>query len=256
LIGLLGACAPAVPSPTPVPAAPSSTPRPSTPTSAPAATDTSVPASPTPEPTVPIRLCSPLAALSLQEIPQFITQPFSMPGPIHEAGHPDWVQRDDSHHGVDIGYYKRDGKLFTGTPTQAALDGRIAAVVHDRPPYGNMVIVETPFAGIPAALVAGQAITPGDSLYTLYAHLQNLQALAPGQAVTCGQQLAETGLTGFTGGPHLHFETRWGPPAQRFASMAYYIANATPEEMVAYEEWRMSAVFHLFDPMKLLGEGQ
>ena len=190
--------------------------------------------------------------LGLSEIPQFITQPFIMPGPIHEAGHPDWVQRDDAHHGVDIGYYKRDGKLFTGTPVLAALDATVAVIVHDRPPYGNMLILETPYQAIPPALVTAQAITAGDSLYTLYAHLQALQPFALGQPVTCGQQLAQTGLTGFTGGPHLHFETRWGPPGQRFASMAYYIANATPDEMAAYEKWRMSAVFQLFDPLRLL----
>jgi murein DD-endopeptidase MepM/ murein hydrolase activator NlpD len=162
------------------------------------------------------------------------------------------VQKDDGHHGVDIGYYKRDDKLFTGTPVLAALTGQIAAIVHDRPPYGNMLIVETPFEGIPPTLTAGQNITSGDSLYTLYAHLQNLQTLTIGQPVACGQQIAETGLTGFTGGPHLHFETRWGPPQQTFASMAYYRADASAEEMKNYETWRVTAVFHLFDAMQLL----
>jgi murein DD-endopeptidase MepM/ murein hydrolase activator NlpD len=226
-------------------------------TTAPAHTATARPSataapSPTESPSPKAKICSPLAVLSLQEIPQFITQSFNMPGLIHEAGHPDWVQRDDGHHGLDIGYYKRDGKLFTGTPVLAALDGKIAAVVHDRPPYGNMLIVETAFADIPPWLAASQGIPPGDALYTLYAHLQALQPLVLGQAVTCGGQLAETGLTGFSGGPHLHFETRWGPSAQSFASMAYYTANATQDEMAAYEKWRMSAVFHLFDPMQLL----
>jgi len=197
-------------------------------------------------------ICSPLAALRQDEIPQFITQPFLAPGPLHDAEHPEWVIRDDGHHGVDIGYYKRDGKLFTGTPVLAALEGQIAAVIHDRPPYGNMVMLETPFGGIPPALITRQNITAGDSLYTLYAHLQNLQPLAIGQAVACGRQLAETGLTGFTGGPHLHFETRWGPQGETFASMAYYRADASADEMANYEKWRMSAVFHLFDAMELL----
>ena len=162
------------------------------------------------------------------------------------------MRKDDGHHGVDIGYYKVDGKLFTGTPVLAALTGRIAAVVHDRPPYGNMLIVETPFERIPPALIAGQKIPSGDSLYTLYAHLQALQALPLGQPIACGQQLAETGLSGFTGGPHLHFETRWGPAGKRFAAMAYYRADASDEEMRNYETWRMTDVFHLFDPMELL----
>jgi murein DD-endopeptidase MepM/ murein hydrolase activator NlpD len=195
--------------------------------------------------------CSPLAVLSLDEVPAFITQPFIAPGLVHNAEHPDWVQRDDGHHGVDIGYYKINGKLFTGTPVLAALDGKIAALIHDRPPYGNMVIIETPFERIPPILTVS-TIPVGNSLYTLYAHLQNLQAFTIGQSVACGQQLAETGLSGATGGPHLHFETRWGLPEQTFQSMAYYRADASAEEMSNYEKWRMSATFHLLDPMQLL----
>jgi murein DD-endopeptidase MepM/ murein hydrolase activator NlpD len=152
---------------------------------------------------------------------------------------------------VDLGYYTRDKIPFTGTPVLAALDGKIAAVVHNRPPYGNLVILETPFERLPPALIAGQKIPTGDSLYTLYAHLQNLQPLKIGQPVPCGRQLAETGLTGWTGGPHLHFETRWGPAGQTFASLAYYQADTTDEERANYAKWRMSGVFHLFDPMEL-----
>jgi murein DD-endopeptidase MepM/ murein hydrolase activator NlpD len=205
--------------------------------------------SPTPTPkTAP---CSPLAVLSLDEILAFVTQPFIAPGSIHNVEHPDWVRRDDGHHGIDIGYYKMNGKLFTGTPVLAALEGQIAAVIHNRPPYGGMVIVETPFESIPPALTAS-TIPAEDSLYTLYAHLQNLQTLKIGQSIACGQQLAETGLSGATGGPHLHFETRWSQPGQTFNSMAYYRADASAEEMSNYEKWRMSATFHLLDPMQLL----
>ena len=218
-------------------------------------TPTTISPSPTPTPTEHRSLntvCSPLAVLPLDEIPTYITQPFIAPGIANDAEHPEWMQKDDGHHGTDIGYYKRDGKLFTGTPVLAALNGRIAAVIHDRPPYGNMLIIETPFDGIPSALVERQHIQAGASLYTLYAHLQNLPSLTLGSPVTCAQQIAETGLTGFTGGPHLHFETRWGPPNQAFASMAYYRADATKEEMDNYTTWRMTATFHLFDPMQLL----
>ena len=208
---------------------------------------------PTPSATsIPATVCSPLAVLSLEQIPAYITQPFSRPDLIHNAEHPTWIQKDGGHHGVDIGYYQVDGKLFTGTPVLAALDGQIAAIVHDRPPYGNMLIVETPFERIPAALVAAQNISTGNSLYSLYAHLQALQALTPGQPIHCGQPLAETGLTGFTGGPHLHFETRWGPPGRTFTSMAYYSADASAEEMSNYETWRMTTIFQIFDPMELL----
>jgi len=207
-----------------------------TPTAAPTATATPLP-----------RVCSPLAVQALADIRAIITQPFSMPRVM-----PDGTYKDDAHHGVDLGYYTRDGKNFTGTPALAALQGKIAAIIHDRPPYGNMLIVETPFEHLPAYLITRQSIPSGNSLYTLYAHLQNLKKLRIGQAVECGQQLAETGLTGFTGGPHLHFETRWGPANSTFFSMAYYKADATPEELANYEKWRMSGIFRLFDPLELL----
>jgi len=237
---------------------------PNLPTSAPPPTRTRTPPtvteavppvlpSPTITSTAPARtkLCSPLAALSLDEIPPYVTQPFVPPSLGRDAAHPDWVRKDDGHHGLDVGYYKRDDNLFTGTPVLAALEGRIAAIVHDRPPYGNMLVVETAHERLSPAFLAGHAPRSGDSLYTLYAHLQNLHNLTIGQTVQCGQPLAETGLTGFTGGPHLHFETRWGPPGRTFTSMAYYRADATAEEMSNYETWRMSAVFELFDPMEL-----
>ena len=96
--------------------------------------------------------------------------------------------------------------MAEGTPVLAALSGKIAGIAQNRPPYGNAVIMETPFAQIPAHVIENQSIPEGASLYTLYAHLQNLQPLQIGQTMECGQPLAEAGLTGFTGGPHLHFE--------------------------------------------------
>lgn len=232
-------------SPTPLPPTSTSI----SPTETPVPTLTALP-SPTltPTPTPVPRLCSPLAVQPLDKLSEIITQPFKMPIIL---GNGTYKEDEISHHGVDLGYYTRDKKLFTGTPALAALDGKIAAVIHNRPPYGNMVILETPFESIPANVITSQKIPASDSLYTLYAHLQNLQPLEIGQSVTCGQQLAETGLTGWTGGPHLHFETRWGPAGQTFSSMAYYVADTTDEERANYEKWRMSGVFHLFDPMDL-----
>ncbi len=45
-----------------------------------------------------------------------------------------------------------------------------------------------------------------DGSMALYAHLQaGSVAVRPGQAVTLGQQLARSGNTGYSSGPHLHF---------------------------------------------------
>jgi murein DD-endopeptidase MepM/ murein hydrolase activator NlpD len=193
-------------------------------------------------------ICSPLAVQPLDKIREIITQPFRMPRILDNG-----TYSDDAHHGVDLGYYTRDGELFTGTPVLSALDGTIAAIIHDRPPYGNMIMVETPFEQIPPQLIQSLNIPAGNSLYVLYAHLQNLQTFNLQQLVTCGQQLAETGLTGFTGGPHLHFEMRWGPTGTTFPDgMAFYRADTTEAERTNYQTWRMSGTFHLFNPMDLL----
>lgn len=165
----------------------------------------------------------------------------------------DGSYKDDGHHGLDLGYYTRDGVPFTGTPVLSALDGVIAAIIQDSPPYGGMILVETPYNKIPPQLIKNQDIPPGNSLYLLYAHLQNLSTFNLQQSVACGQPLAETGLTGFTGGPHLHFETRWGPAGASFPEgMAYYRADTTDAERANYQRWRMSGEFNLFDPLELL----
>lgn len=235
------------PAPQPTPLATATVTVEATATTTPAPTQTATPA---PAPTAtprPSLVCSPLAVQPLETIAEIITQPFIMPRVLDNGQY-----KDDAHHGVDLGYYTRNGELFTGTPVLSALEGKVAAVIANRPPYGDAVIIETPFERLPPALITQQNIAPGSSLYTLYAHLQNLQPLAIGQPVECGQPLAQTGLTGFTGGPHLHFETRWGPPETVFNGMAYYKADTTEEERANYETWRMSGTFHLFDALLLL----
>lgn len=196
---------------------------------------------------LPPSLCSPLAVQPLESIAEIITQPFIVPRQLDDG-----TYKDDAHHGVDLGYYTRNGENFTGTPVLSVTNGRVAALIFDRPPYGDALIVETPYEQIPAHVVAGQQIPPENSLYILYAHLQNLQSFNLQQEVACGDPLAETGLTGFTGGPHLHFETRWGPAGQTFESMAYYQVTTTEQERANYVTWRMSGTFRLFDPMILL----
>ena len=221
-------------------------------------------ASPTPKPTqsnkvnpeedtpsseIPLSplLCSPLAVQPLETLTEIITQPFIAPRQLDDG-----TYKDDGHHGLDLGYYTRNGIPFTGTPVQAATSGKIAAILKDRPPYGDALLIETPYAQIPPHLLEVLNISTGDSLYTLYAHLQNLQPFSLNEVVLCGQMLAESGLTGYTSGPHLHIETRWGPAGQTFESMAYYDTRTSEEERANYVTWRMSGKFQLFDPLRLL----
>jgi murein DD-endopeptidase MepM/ murein hydrolase activator NlpD len=61
-------------------------------------------------------------------------------------------------------------------------------------------------------------------LYTVYAHMRAVDA-AIGQRVETGQSLGEVGDTGYTTGPHLHFEVRIGENS--------YYATRNPELWIA-----------------------
>ena len=76
-----------------------------------------------------------------------------------------------------------------GTPILAAAGGIvITAEVH--PQYGRMVEVDH-----------------GNGLVTRYAHASRLIAKV-GELVKRGQKIAEVGSTGYSTGPHLHFELK------------------------------------------------
>lgn len=245
----LSACAPSTPTPaapvlsaaTPM-ATPLQTQPPAEPTVEPVATSGYV--FPTPD----VQICSPLAVQPLDKLNRIITQPFINPRIMDDG-----TYKDSGHHGLDVGFISRGKLIFTGTPVLSAIDGKVAAFQNvDRPPYGLMVIVETPYDKIPSKMTTRINLQNGDSLYTLYAHMQNLPLLKIGDTIHCGQQLGETGLTGTTGGPHLHFETRWGPPGTQFPIMAYYGSDVTEEEIKNYTLWRMSGKYRLYDPFLLL----
>ncbi|MGF1461544.1 MAG: peptidoglycan DD-metalloendopeptidase family protein [Leptolyngbyaceae cyanobacterium] len=85
------------------------------------------------------------------------------------------------HRGVDIA-----GPV--GTPIYAAGPGVVLSSGWNSGGYGNMVEIRHP-----------------DGSMTRYAHNSRLM-VSPGQEVRQGQQIAEMGSTGFSTGPHLHFE--------------------------------------------------
>lgn len=86
------------------------------------------------------------------------------------------------HTGVDYG-------ANDGDPIRAAGDGTVVWAGW-RGGYGNVVVVDH-----------------GKRLATLYAH-QSRMAVSAGQPVLRGQVIGFVGSTGFSTGPHLHFETR------------------------------------------------
>jgi murein DD-endopeptidase MepM/ murein hydrolase activator NlpD len=109
-----------------------------------------------------------------------ITQPF---GPTSILLEPALGQYAHFHTGVDLA-------APLGTDVTAAADGVVVAVGHTGVGYGNYVI-----------------IAHGGGIESLYGHLLETEVLV-GDHVIRGQRIGREGSTGFSTGPHLHFELR------------------------------------------------
>lgn len=77
----------------------------------------------------------------------------------------------------------------SGTPIVAAGDGKVISASYING-YGNTVIIDH-----------------GGNVSTLYAHCSRIHVKV-GQTVKQGQRIAAVGSTGYSTGPHLHFEVR------------------------------------------------
>lgn len=102
--------------------------------------------------------------------------PSSNPGPrIHPI-----FNRQSCHTGWDLA-------APTGTPIVAADNGSVATITNGGA-YGKAVMV-----------------AHGDGLVTFYAHMNSIN-VSVGQVVNKGQTIGTVGSTGWSTGPHLHFE--------------------------------------------------
>ena len=90
---------------------------------------------------------------------------------------------DRFHSGIDF-------PAPTGAPVQAAATGRVAFAGRHPLGYGLMV-----------------GIDHGRGVKTRYAHLSRI-LVSPGERVASGERVGLVGSTGFSTGPHLHFEVR------------------------------------------------
>jgi murein DD-endopeptidase MepM/ murein hydrolase activator NlpD len=222
----------------------------------------------TPTATLKIPVCTPLEGKSQKDLISGIVNPFNPP----PRG------SDNPHQALDIAVLGAGNLALEGHTVQTALDGKVSAVINNRFPYGNAILIETPLdkmaldfqrrldipsEGLPLEMVSALTCPPIDSLiqgaigkdrslYILYAHLKNKPSLTIGQPVTCGEPIGNIGNTGNSINPHLHFEVRVGPRDVSFASMAHYDVSASKEEMANYCLWRVSGFFELVDPVKLI----
>jgi murein DD-endopeptidase MepM/ murein hydrolase activator NlpD len=188
-------------------------------------------------------VCSPLAGIDLVEVPDIISSPYDPPPP----------GKEDRHHGIDFAYYRRGEQLsIQGTGVQALLPGVVAMALEDSFPYGNVIIVESNLATVPTISLNLLDVREGESLYTLYAHLETIPQVLAGQGVAACQLLGVVGKSGNAGVAHLHLETRLGPAGIEFDRMGYYLAESTQLEKENYLRWRISGEFRHFNPLTLL----
>jgi murein DD-endopeptidase MepM/ murein hydrolase activator NlpD len=230
-----------VESPTPQKLALPATPSPTIPVQ-PVVVQPSIAPTATPTP-IPFRICSPLDIHDLDELPEITSDPYRPPPP----------GKEERHHGVDFSYYRRGERTtIQGVGVQSVFSGKVVAAIVDSFPYGNVVILETEYADLPAALAAELEIPPGESIYTLYAHMDQAPLVALGDPVLACQALGQVGMSGNAYEPHLHLEMRLGAPGAQFTSMGFYKADDTAEERSNYLRWRTSGEFRHFDPMRVL----
>jgi len=230
--------------------------------------------SPMKEPTislVPAKLivntCSPLSGYPMDDLTKMVSNPYHPPKP----------GSDDPHQGVDFSVIDADLRIAVkGADVQAILGGVVVMVMKDRFPYGNAILVETPFQEIPLAWAeklsnqtspdksgSTTALTcpPGWdqvenasqelSMYILYAHLENPPEFKPGDQVGCGDGLGSIGDSGNALAPHLHIEMRYGYSGGLAGSMAHYDVSADEQEMRNYCRWRISCWYRTIDPMEM-----
>ncbi|GAA4826511.1 M23 family metallopeptidase [Streptomyces ziwulingensis] len=88
----------------------------------------------------------------------------------------------------------QDFAVPTGTNVMAAHGGTVVKAggngAGDGPAYGNAIVIKH-----------------GNGTYSQYAHLSRIDVKI-GQVVKTGQHIAQSGSTGNSSGPHLHFEIR------------------------------------------------
>jgi murein DD-endopeptidase MepM/ murein hydrolase activator NlpD len=191
-------------------------------------------------------MCSPLSNESIPALRTILSGTFDVGS----------AEREDLHPGVDF-FYPRlgDRSSIEGEEIQAMLPGTVVAAIQNRLPYGNMVIIETSQTSLPTQLIEYLGLHDGESLYSLYAHMQEPPRIPMGDTVVCGQVIGTVGKTGKDiAYAHLHLETRIGPAGSKFSGIAFYDTGATAEEMNNYVLWRTSGKFKPVNPMLIFSE--
>jgi len=128
--------------------------------------------------------------------------------------HPEWYPSTKGHMGLDWGCPE-------GTPITAAANGVVTRAELDTATAAN------PRAGYGLHV----RIQHDSGWTTLYGHFSQI-AVKTGQSVKAGEVIGYSGNTGFSTGPHLHFEVRTGPAITTTVNPTNMIVDKLPSQTV------------------------
>ena len=193
--------------------------------------------------------------------------PRSFPAPLpqmQQSGY-GYSAQPPVHPGVDFGSgvrptiraSGRGSVIIADACTIAACDGRLGKLEPEyNGGYGNVVLIEYLYDDLPPSVRDSIGLSPGESIYFLYAHLQDASDLEPGTSVQSGGAIGIVGNSGNSSGPHLHLEVRIGrsaslPPGVMCSDKGCGSADPDPQGRMGM--WyagteRNNGAYHHFDP--------
>ena len=111
--------------------------------------------------------------------------------------------------------------------------------------YGNMLIIEYGYDSLPQSVRDAYDVEEDQSIYFLYAHLQEPSAFEAGDIVNSGRRIGGVGSTRNSTGSHLHLEMRVDASQQIFTDRRF--CNVSCGSTDAYNAWQELTTEDPFD---------